>query len=136
MSFECISFFDGTTEEMVVDNMVTAVIERKGSLIRFNDASLDFLRPFKICPIACNKGAPHEKGKIEAVIKYLRQNFWLLRTFVDLFDVQLQVREWLDTVANVHIHQTTAERSKDRISKISLRPLPESLPDPRENMRV
>ncbi len=126
------TFFGGTPEEIVVDNMATAVIERKGRLIRFNDSFLDFLRPFKIIPIACNKGAPHEKGKIEAVIKFLRQNFWPLRTFADLFDVQLQAKEWLDTVANVRIHQTTGERPQDRFAKVHLRSLPELLPDPRE----
>jgi transposase len=55
---------------------------------------------FKITPIACNPAAPHEKGKVEAAIKYIRQNFWPLRTFEDLFDVQRQARQWLLTVAN------------------------------------
>jgi len=107
-------FFGGTPEEIVVDNMLTAVIERQGSLIRFNDAFLDFLRVFKIVPVACNVRAPHEKGKIESIIKYLRQNFWPLRSFAGLKDVQTQVIEWLNTVANVRIHQTTGQRPKDR----------------------
>ena len=37
-------FFGGTPKEVLVDNMLTAVIERKGSIVRFNDAFLDFLR--------------------------------------------------------------------------------------------
>ena len=41
-------FFGGTPREVVVDNMLTAVTERVGSLIRFNEAFLEFLRPFKI----------------------------------------------------------------------------------------
>jgi len=41
---------------------LSAVIERQGSLIRFNEAFLDFLRVFKIVPIACNVRSPHEKG--------------------------------------------------------------------------
>jgi len=61
-------FFNGTTEEVVVDNMLTAVTERCGSVIRFNDAFLDFLRVFKIVPHACNIRAPQEKGKIEKSI--------------------------------------------------------------------
>lgn len=125
-------FFAGTPEEIVVDNMLTAVIERQGSLIRFNDAFLDFLRPFKIVPVACNVKAPHEKGKIEAIIKFLRQNFWPLRSFADLFDVQGQVRTWLDTVANVRVHQTTGQRPKDRLAELRLRRLPKLLPDCRE----
>jgi hypothetical protein len=119
-----------------VDNMLTAVIERQGCLIRFNEAFLDFLRVFKIVPVACNVRAPHEKGKIESIIKYLRQNFWPLRSFTDLKDVQAQVIEWLNTVANVRIHQTTGQRPKDRFSKITLRALPEPLPDCRETSQV
>ena len=125
-------FFGGTPEEIVVDNMLTAVVERQGSMIRFNEAFLDFLRVFKIVPRACNVRAPYEKGKVENSIKYLRRNFWPLRSFTDLCDVQTQVKQWLDAVANVRIHQTTGKRPKDLFGKATLRPLPELLPDCRE----
>lgn len=125
-------FFDGTPNEIVVDNMLTAVIERQGAVVRFNDAFLDFLRIFAITPVACNPGAPYEKGKVESAIKYIRQNFWPLRSFADLADVQSQVRQWLNTVANVRIHQTTGQRPKERFQNDKLRPLPDQLPDCRE----
>ena len=129
-------YLGGSTEEMVVDNMLTAVIERQGSLIRFNDAFLDFLRIFHITPIACNVASPHEKGKIENTIKYLRRNFWPLRTFTNLCDVNVQVRNWLDTVANVRIHQTTGIRPLDRLADVRLRSLPELLSDCRETQTL
>jgi transposase len=126
------AFFNGTPEEIVVDNMLTAVTERCGSVIRFNDAFLDFLRVGKIIPQACNIRSPHEKGKIEKCIDYLRQNFWPLRSFTDLSDVQRQADQWRDSICNVRIHQTTGERPVDRFSRISLRPLPSAWPDCRE----
>jgi len=129
-------FFGTSPEEIVVDNMLTAVTERWGRLIRFNDAFLDFLRPFKITPVACNIRSPQEKGKIERSIQYIRQNFWPARTFADLMDVQNQVNQWRDTVANVRIHQTTGEKPQDRFAKIIPRPLPEGLPDCRETETV
>ena len=55
-------FFGGTPCEIVTDNMLTAVVERAGGLIRYNEAFLGFLRPFKITPKACNIRSPHEKG--------------------------------------------------------------------------
>jgi transposase len=125
-------FFNGTPNEIVVDNMLTAVIERQGGLVRFNDAFLDFLRIFKITPVACNPGAPHEKGKVESAIKYIRRNFWPLRSFTDLDDVQSQARQWLNTVANARIHQTTGQRPEERFENDKLRPLPDQLPDCRE----
>jgi transposase len=129
-------FFNGTPKELVVDNMVTAVIERQGSLIRFNEAFLDFLRPFAIVPRACNVAAPYEKGKVENAIGYLRHNFWPLRTFTDLSDVQRQATMWLNKIANCRIHHTTGERPRDRLQPQSLKPLPPLLPDCRETMDV
>jgi transposase len=130
------SYLGGSTEEVVVDNMLSAVVERQGPLIRFNDAFLDFLRIFHITPIACNVASPHEKGKIENFIKYLHQNFWPLRTVSDLCDVNRQVRNWLDTVANVRIHQTTGKRPLDRLTQVRLRPLPDLLPDCRQSEQL
>lgn len=83
MSLKRLFLFGGTAKQIVVDNMLTAVTERQGSLIRFNGRFLEFLRPFKITPVASHVRAAHEKGKIESVIKYLRYNFLPLRSFKD-----------------------------------------------------
>jgi len=127
---EAFTYFDGLPKEVLVDNMLTAVTERVGSIIRFNEAFLDFLDKFSITPRACTVRAPQEKGKVENAIKYIRQNFWPLRQFTDLADVQSQVRHWLDTVANVRKHHTTGQRPVDRLQ--GLRPLPDLLPDCRQ----
>lgn len=129
-------YFGGTPKTVLVDNMVTAVIERESQLIRFNDAFLDFLRPLRIVPKACNPGAPYEKGKVERAIRYLRRNFIPLSTFLDLKDYQTQVLHWLETVANVRIHQTTGKQPKERFEHVTLRPLPELLPEALESQCV
>lgn len=129
-------YFGGTTEEIVVDNMLTAVTERQGSLIRFNETFLDFLRVFGMVPVACHVRSPQEKGKIENVIKYVRQNFWPLRSFTGLKDVQAQAIQWLNTVANVRVHQATGERPTDRFSRVTLKPLPRLCPDCRETLQL
>lgn len=130
------TFFGGSPGEIVVDNMLTAVTERQGSLIRFNESFLDFLRPFAITPRACNVRAPHEKGKIERTIQYLRQNFWPLRKFISLDDVQDQAVRWINEQANRRVHQTTGQRPVERFSKESLKPLPEFMPDCRETLEL
>ena len=129
-------FFGTFPEEIVVDNMLTAVTERWGRVIRFNDAFLDFLRPFRISPVACHIRSPQEKGKIERSIQYIRQNFWPARTFVDLMDVQNQVNQWLNNVANVRIHQTTGEKPIERVARVAPKGLPAGLPDCRETQRA
>jgi transposase len=126
-------FFQGAPRSLVVDNMLTAVIERDGSLIRFNEAFLSFLRPFKTVPRACNVRSPHEKGKVEkGAIHYIRHNFWPLRFFKDLADVQSQADQWRDHTANVRLHNTTGEKPIQRFKPDAMMPLPGVLPDCRD----
>lgn len=129
---DAFTYFNGTPREIVVDNMLTAVTERVGSMIRYNDAFLEFLRHFGIAPAACNIRAPHEKGKVENSIRYLRHNFWPLRKFTDLDDVNHQVQVWLDAIANQRVHQGTGEKPASRFVKDALNPLPDPMPDFRE----
>ena len=126
-------FFKGAPQKLVHDNMLTAVIERDGPLIRFNEAFLSFLRPFRTVPLACNPGQAHEKGKIEkGAIHYIRYNFFPLRSFRDLADVQSQADLWRDQVANVRVHETTGEKPQFRFRPEAMMPLPEVLPDCRD----
>ena len=118
-------YFGGTPKTIVVDNMLTAVTERWGSIIRFNESFLEFLRPFHITPHACRPRRPMEKGKIERSIGYLRTNFWPLRTFKDLEDVQCQVKQWLEATANQRVHQSTGVRPIERFHRKDLRSLPQ-----------
>ncbi len=126
-------FFGGSPKKLVHDNMKSAVIEREGPLIRFNEAFLSFLRPFRVVPIACNPGKAHEKGKVEkGAIHYIRHNFFPLRSFRNLDDLQVQANHWRDEIANRRVHSTTGERPCDRFRKEALIPLPEFLPDCRD----
>jgi len=122
-------YFGGTPKDLVCDNMLTAVIERHDPLIRYNEAFLAFLRPLAITPKACHPYSPQEKGKVEKGVGYVRHNFWPLRTFRDLADLQAQANEWRDTVANIRLHATTGERPIDRLRREALTPLPAVLPD-------
>jgi hypothetical protein len=117
--------------------MLTAVLEREGSLVRFNEAFLEFLRPFRIVPKACHPYQPHEKGKIEkGGIHYIRHNFWPLRSFTDLLDLNSQFRHWLDSQANSRLHSTTGDRPVDRFRPDALQSLPEFVPDCRETLSL
>jgi transposase len=130
-------FFQGTPKELVHDNMITAVLERQGPLVRFNEHFLEFLRPFKIVPIACNVAQPQEKGKVEkGAIHYIRHNFWPLRTVRDLADLQAQADHWRDHIANLRVHSTTGQRPIDRFDPKALRPLPALLPDCRDTAQA
>ena len=93
-----------------------------------------FLRPFHLTPIAWNVAQPQEKGKVEkGAIHYIRHNFWPLRTFRDLTDLQAQANQWRDHVANVRVRTTTgAQPPIERFDPKAMHALPALLPDCRE----
>jgi transposase len=104
-------FMGGLARECLYDNLWTAVTKHDGRIIQFNPRFLVFAREFGFYPRACNLAAGWEKGKVErGGVGYLRQSFWPLRTFVDLADVNHQVRKWLEEIANKHVHSETRER--------------------------
>ena len=115
----------GVAREIAYDNLATAVAEHDGRLVRFHPA-LSWLSPANMAfvPHACNPASGWEKGKVERAIGYLRQNFWPLREFTDLHDVNRQARQWLAEVANQRLHRETRERPLDRFKAEALRPLP------------
>ncbi|MFN0106339.1 MAG: IS21 family transposase [Bryobacteraceae bacterium] len=118
-------FFSGVPREIWFDNLASAVAERDGNLIRFNPRLFAFAKRYRFLPRACHVAAGWEKGKVERAIGYLRQNFWPLRTFLDLHDVNRQVREWLDDTANIRAHSETRQTPRDRFRPDCLRSLPE-----------
>src|SRR5215471_7017838 len=114
----------GVAREISYDNLATAVAEHDGRLVRFLPRFLAFAREYSFFPRACNPASGWEKGKVERAIGYLRQNFWPLREFTDLYDVNRQVRQWLAEIANQRVHRETRERPLDRFQPQALRPLP------------
>ncbi|HUK84077.1 MAG TPA: IS21 family transposase [Verrucomicrobiae bacterium] len=114
----------GIAREIVYDNLATAVAEHDGRLVRFLPRFLAFAREYSFYPRACNPASGWEKGKVERAIGYLRQNFWPLREFTDLHDVNRQARQWLTEVANQRQHREIRQRPMDRFQPEALRPLP------------
>src|SRR5580700_9642005 len=114
----------GVARQIAYDNLATAVAEHDGRIVRFHPRFLGFAREYNFYPHACNPASGWEKGKVERAIGYLRQNFWPLREFTDLHDVNRQVRQWLDEVANRRMHSETRQRPRDRFTPEALRPLP------------
>ena len=92
--------FGGVARKNLYDNLKACVIERLGTVIRFNPAILDLAGIYHFKPTPCNIAAGWEKGIVERMIRYLRQNFYVGRRFDDLDDANRQLRTWLDTYAN------------------------------------
>lgn len=125
----------GVARELWFDNWATVVAQHDGQLIRFHPRFLAFAREFGFYPRACHVASGWEKGKVErAGIGYVRQNFWPLRTFTDLADVNRQARQWLGAIAHQRLHRETRERPAERFRPECLRPVPTIIPHYRDTV--
>src|SRR5689334_21526817 len=75
--------------------------------IVFNSTLLEFARHYGYLPKACKPYRAKTKGKVERPYRYIREDFFLGRSFRNLEDLNQQLQQWLDQVANVRVHATT-----------------------------
>lgn len=106
MAFE---FFRGIPREIVYDQD-TVFIHREniGDYILtdiFDRYRLS--RPFRI--YFCRPGDPESKGKVENVIKYVKQNFLYNRTYTNLDTLNQEALAWLNRTGNMMKHNTTCK---------------------------
>ena len=98
----------GVPREILYDRMKTAVVgEDPDGLVVYNRSLVDLARHYGFQPRACRPYRAKTKGKVERPFRYVRQDFFLARSFRDLDDLNAQLRLWLDEVANARVHATT-----------------------------
>jgi transposase len=120
-------YFGGVPKKLKVDNMKTAILKNQHYELEFNQDFLEFAAHYTTVIVPCTPYHPEQKGKVEASIKYLKNNFIAGRTFKDDRDLCVQLREWRDTYANTRIHGTTKRQPSTVFhteEKNTLLPLP------------
>lgn len=117
----------GVPEEILYDRMKTAVIgEDEAGVVTYDASLVALLNHYGAVPRACRPYRAQTKGKIERPFRYIRQDFFLARTFRNLDDLNAQFDTWRTEVANPRVHATT-RRVVDAAfaeERPSLRPLP------------
>lgn len=117
----------GVPREVLYHRMKTAVIgEGEAGGIVYNRALVDLARHYGFHPKACQPHRAKTKGKVERPFRYIREDFFLARSFRNLDDLNAQLRHWLDTVANPRVHATTRRVVNEAFAedRAALRPLP------------
>jgi transposase len=102
------SAIGGVPIEILYDRMKTAVIgeDADGNIV-YNRSLISLGRHYGFVPRACRPYRAKTKGKVERPFSYIRQDFFLARTFRNLDDLNDQLDDWLATAANVRLHGTT-----------------------------
>jgi transposase len=99
----------GVPEHILYDRMRTVFSrdDPEAGHIVYNRTLLEFARHYGHLPKACKHYRAKTKGKVERPYRYIREDFFLGRSFRNLDDLNQQLRQWLDQVANARVHATT-----------------------------
>jgi hypothetical protein len=123
-----LEFFGGSPRQVIFDNLKAAVLNGSGRQACLHPEFLALCGHFYLQPIACSRRDPESKGIVEGSVRYIKHNALAgraeeLRTYEDYLAF---APRWLETVANVRLHETTRERPVDRLQQERglLRPLP------------
>lgn len=100
-------FISGLPREIVYDqDRLFMVSENLGDIVLTSDFS-NYVRERGIRLHFCRKADPQSKGKVENVVKYVKQNFLYNRSYRDLETLNDECRAWLFRTANNLPHGTT-----------------------------
>ena len=130
-------YFQGIPTDVWYDNMKTVVLERHAygfGQHRFNPKFYQFAKEMGFMPELCKPYRPQTKGKVERMVRYVRDNFYSpLSTKLasaglkmDVETANIKGMQWLNDVANVRVHDTTNEQPIKRLieERSVLQPLP------------
>jgi len=106
---DCFLALDFVPWVLVFDNMKTVTTGRDGDdKPIWHPVFLQFAREFDFHPEACAVGAANQKGTVESLVKWVKGNFLVGRSFLDDADLERQNLEWLDAV-NARPNSATGE---------------------------
>ena len=122
---EAFEYFGGVPRQVMVDNCKTAVIRNApGEKVRFNESYVDLANHYGFEIIACNVRQPQEKGRVENGVGYVRKSFVNGRKLEPFELLNIEVRDWMDQIANARQHATTNRKPVDMLLEDTLNRLP------------
>jgi len=103
---EAFKFFEGIPQEVVYDqDRLFLIDENLGDLLLTQEfKNYVFEQTFRVH--FCRKADPQSKGKVENVVKFVKNNFLYGRLFYDVQTLQSQVMGWLQRTGNGMAHTT------------------------------
>jgi len=133
-------YFQGIPQQVWYDNMKTVVIERDAygeGQHKLNQSFYQFSKSMGFIPKLCKPYRPQTKGKVERMVRYVRDNFFQplatklasLELKLDVETANIEVMNWLNTIANQRLHDTIKMKPADRLKEeqVYLQNLPPAL---------
>jgi len=113
---QAFAFFEGVARELLFDQMKSVIVDDQrlnGGRLVENPEFIRFANHWQFTARACRAYRAQTKGKVERPIRYVRENFFYGRTFLNDEDLNSQAEQWLQRVANVRVHGTTGADGTD-----------------------
>ena len=89
-------YFGGRPEKIIYDqDRVLIARENLGDLILTGKFQA-FIKEQHFQPVFCRRSDPESKGKVENVVKYVKENFLVARVLQDIPGLNEEARKWLD----------------------------------------
>jgi transposase len=121
-------YFGGVTEEVLVDNQKSAVLQASNQgQPRFNERFLDLAAHYGFTPKACRPYRARTKGKDERMVGYIKHNFFVrYRSFESWAHLNQLAERWLAEEADQRLQATVKEVVSERFDREqpTLGPLP------------
>lgn len=96
--------FGGVPRVLLYDNLKSAVIERQGEHIRFNERMIGFASHHRYEPRPVGVRRGNEKGRVERAIRYIRESFFAGLEFDGLADLNARAKHWCESIAGARRH--------------------------------
>lgn len=100
-------FFQGTPQQVLYDQDSVFIYDENLGDFLLTGAFNAFSNSKGFQAVFCRKADPQSKGKVENVVKYIKQNFTRGREYVNIEVLNQQALAWLDRTANAKVHATT-----------------------------
>jgi hypothetical protein len=99
-------YFGGIPEVVKIDNLKAAILESNFYEPVYQRMYREIAGYYGFKPLPCRAYHPNDKGKVESGIKYVKNNFFKGRKFVNGTDCDRRLRQWMEG-ANRRVHGTT-----------------------------
>ncbi len=117
------SALNGYPHGLRYDNLKSVALRRKPE-IEYNPRFLEFCRHYGFEIHLCNPACGNEKGRVERVIRTMRDTFFNhIEGYRSLSALNQGLRQWVDD-KNRTLHRTTGKRPIDMLAEEKLKPLP------------
>lgn len=100
-------YYGGRPVEIVYDQDRVMVVSENGGDIIFTQTFENYKNYAGFSVHLCRGADPESKGKIEAVVKYVKNNFLSCRIFHGIARLNSDALAWLDRTGNGLVHETT-----------------------------